>query len=422
VNARDVIHRCRDLAAFSEAPESPLPNCDRGEAAGGTTRTFLSPPMKQVHDVLGNDMRAAGMQVHVDAAGNLRGFFENIGEGSGPRRLIIGSHLDTVPNAGAFDGILGVVLGIAVVEELRGRKLPFAIEVIGFSEEEGVRFGIPFIGSRAVVGTLDRETLERRDPQGVSVAEAIRAYGLDPGEIASARLAAGAFAYLEFHIEQGPVLESLNLPLGVVEAIAGQSRVAVAFTGKSGHAGTTPMHLRRDALAGAAEWILAVSRERSATATVGQAEVHPGAANVIPSFVRLSLDVRHAEDSVRLKALAGLEACAREIAARRGLSLDLQPRLNQPAVALDRNLTQTVERAVAAAGYPVHRMISGAGHDAMILAPHVPSAMLFLRSPGGISHHPGETVIESDVAAALETGCHFLAQLEETFHASPPHA
>ena len=403
MNASEVIRRCQELASFSEEP-------------GRITRTFLSPPMKEVHAALGDAMRRAGMQTSIDAAGNLRGFYR----GGTSRRLIIGSHLDTVPDAGAFDGVLGVVLGIAVVAALQGKTMPFGIEVIGFSEEEGVRFGIPFIGSRALAGTLDQEILDRRDAQGIAVAEAIRAFGLDPAEIPAAPMAADTFGYLEFHIEQGPVLEGLHLPLGVVEAIAGQSRVSVVFTGRSGHAGTTPMHLRHDALTGAAEWILAVSRESSVTATVGEVAVHPGgAANVIPGLVRLSLDVRHADDPVRLAALASLEACAREIAARRGLSLDWHVRLDQPSTALDRDLSQSVERAVAAAGYPVHRMVSGAGHDAMILAPLIPAAMLFLRSPGGISHHPDETVLESDVAAALDTGRHFLAQLEEGFHARP---
>ena len=196
------------------------------------------------------------MTVHVDAIGNLRGLCP----GTVPRspRLLIGSHLDTVPNAGAFDGILGVVLGVAIVEELQGQHLPFAIEVIGFSEEEGVRFSKPFLGSLALVGKLDAETLARTDRNGISVADAIKAYGLDPAQLPSAALSHEAFAYLEFHIEQGPVLESEDASLGVVEALVGQTRMQLIFTGQANHAGTTPMHLRHDAMAAAAEWIVAV--------------------------------------------------------------------------------------------------------------------------------------------------------------------
>jgi allantoate deiminase len=238
--AARVIDRCRQIAACTEVP-------------GEITRTFLSPPMHRVHSLLTEWMQAAGMTVRIDAAGNLRGTLP--GPTAHSPRLIIGSHLDTVPNAGAFDGILGVVLGVAVVEAARGLNLPFAIEVIGFSEEEGVRFRKPFLGSLAAIGRLDAELLALTDRNGVAIAEAIRIFGLNPSEIPNAALVADSFAYLEFHIEQGPVLESENLPLGIVEAIAGQTRMTFVFAGHANHAGTTPMHLRSDALAAAAAWI-----------------------------------------------------------------------------------------------------------------------------------------------------------------------
>jgi allantoate deiminase len=323
--------------------------------------------------------------------------------------MLIGSHLDTVPRAGAFDGILGVVLGVALVERLDRRRLPFAIEVIGFSEEEGVRFGVPFIGSRALIGDIDDPLLEK-------IAEAINAFGLDPSRIGEARASDDALGYLEFHIEQGPVLESLDLPLAVVEAIAGQSRLDVTFDGQANHAGTTPMHLRRDALAGAAEWIGIVEREvrtvPGAVATVGRLTVSPGAGNVIPGSVATSLDVRHVDDAVRLHLVARLLKCAEQIAKGRCLTVSWEQRLDQRAVAMDPALSGMLEHAVASTGRTVHRMPSGAGHDAMIITRKMPAAMLFLRSPGGISHHPDETVRRQDVDAALDVGMRFLEQLE----------
>ncbi len=246
-------------------------------------------------------MEAAGMTVQVDAIGNIRGFWP--GPTPESPRLLIGSHLDTVPNAGAFDGILGVVLGVAIVEELKGQHLPFAIEVIGFSEEEGVRFSKPFLGSLALVGNLDAETLARTDRSGISVAEAIQAYGLDPMQLPAAVLANETFAYFELHIEQGPVLESEDISLGIVEALVGQTRMELVFAGQANHAGTTPMHLRHDAMAAAAEWIVAVedyaSSQNGLVATVGKMEATPGAGNVIAGHVTASLDVRHADDNVR---------------------------------------------------------------------------------------------------------------------------
>jgi allantoate deiminase len=325
---------------------------------------------------------------------------------------MLGSHLDTVPGAGAFDGILGVVAGIAVA----GIRPALPMEVVGFSEEEGVRFGMPFIGSRALAGTLDEAVLAQRDSSGVTVAEAIRSYGLDPEGIPAARLSPHVFGYLEIHIEQGPVLDSASLPLGVVEAIVGQSRFALTFEGSANHAGTTPMNMRRDALAAAAEWIARVEAfagaEAGLVATVGALDVTPNAGNVIPGRVRASLDVRHASDEIRCAASGALLETAATIAARRRLDFEYTALLDQPAVEMDTALTDALADAVASTGYPMHRMTSGAGHDAMVLAPHVPSAMLFLRSPGGISHHPDESVLAEDVAAALEAVHCLIAKLE----------
>ena len=391
--AERAIACCRELATFTEEPDR-------------TTRTFLSPPMRDVHRVLGAWMERLGMRVSVDAAGNLRG----IRRLCASRRLLIASHLDTVPNAGAFDGVLGVVLGIALVDALADQCPDLAIEVIGFSEEEGVKFSVPFIGSRALVGTLDHALINS------GVGDAIRAFGLDPADIPKARLTPDTIGYLEFHIEQGPVLESLGLPLGIVDAIAGQSRLRFTFTGVANHAGTTPMNLRRDAITAAAEWIGCVEALAGNTpglvATTGSISVEPNATNVIAGLVRVSLDIRHPLDETREAALNQLTTTAEQICQRRGITLVREQRLNQAAVPMNPHLTGLLTQAVTDAGFPIHRIISGAGHDAMIIAAHVPAAMLFLRSPGGISHHPDESVITEDVAAALEVGLKFIERLE----------
>lgn len=365
-------------------------------------------------------MTALGVAVRIDAAGNLRGLYA--GAESKAPRLLVGSHLDTVPNAGAYDGVLGVVLAVALLQALDGRRMPFAIEVIGFSEEEGVRFGTPFIGSRALTGRLDEKLLARTDLRGISVRKAIEEFGLNPREIPLAALGDGTLGYVEFHIEQGPVLEAMKRPLGVVDAIGGQSRLAFAFVGRANHAGTTPMHLRYDAIAGAAEWITSVEREANKipglVATVGAIEAKPGATNVIAGETRLTLDVRHGLDEVRTRVVEDLIHGAEEIAKRRGLAVSQNTLLSQPAVAMDSFLIHEIEQAIRKAGCEPHHMVSGAGHDAMILAEKVPAGMIFLRTPGGISHEPAEAVAIEDVAKAIECGLHLLHQLASspTFH------
>ncbi len=404
-SAREVIRWCRQLASLSE---------DRG----ATTRRFLSKPMRDVHTALAASMARCGMTVRVDAAGNIRAVFPRRHEGpkgEATPHLYIGSHLDTVPNAGAFDGVLGVVLGVALVELLGNRRFPYAIEVVGFSDEEGVRFGEPFLGSRAIAGTFEPALLDRKDESGKTMRDAIRSFGLDPSRIPDAKASPNALGYLEFHIEQGPVLEKLDLPVAVVDAISGQSRAEITFTGSASHAGTTPMNMRKDALAGAAEWIVEV--ERAATtaqglvATVGKIVAEPNAGNVVPERAVVSLDVRHPSDSIRKAAYERLTMAAGTVATRRGLAMTCEPRLDQPSVSMDTSIAATLERAIQRTGRKVHRMPSGAGHDAMVMAPAMPAGMLFLRCEGGISHHPAENVREDDVAAALEVGLTFLEAL-----------
>jgi allantoate deiminase len=398
--AREVIRRCRMLAACSDEP-------------GFTTRTFLSDSMRKVHGMMGVWMTTAGMDVRVDPAGNLRGVYA--GASTDARRLLIGSHLDTVPHAGAFDGVLGVVIGVSLVEALHGTRLPYGIEVIGFSDEEGVRFGVPFIGSRALVGELDASLLAVQDPDGISVAQAIRNFKLDPSRMVDARADANPLGYVEFHIEQGPLLESADCPVAVVDRISGRTATDVTFVGVAGHAGTTPMSGRRDAVAGAAEWIGCVEALARGTkgllATNGRIDAEPGAANVIAGRCRVTLDVRHADDTIRAAAVERLRLEAEEIGARRRLQVEWTPRLDQSAAPMDPQLVAVLARALEAAGAPMTVMSSGAGHDAMVLAAYMPAAMLFIRTPGGISHHPDETVNEGDVAFALATGMNFLNEL-----------
>jgi len=406
--AQQIIARCRELALVTEVE-------------GETMRTFLSAPMHRAHALLGGWMRAAGMQVHVDAAGNLRGVLRGAANAdSDEPRLLIGSHLDTIANAGAFDGVLGVVLGVVLVEEVaRGGPLPFSVEVIGFSEEEGVRFAKPFLGSLALIGELDAGTLTCRDCNGITVAEAIRSFGLDPAELPEAVVADDAFGYLEFHIEQGPVLESEGLALGVVSAIVGQTRMTLVFTGQANHAGTTPMGpLRHDALAAAAEWVVKVesyaSRCDGLVATVGKIEIRGAASNVIPGELVATLDVRHAVNEVRSVAVRHFLDCAQEAGKARGVSVTHTASLDQPAVPMDPALTALLAESVAhVTGGEARLMPSGAGHDATIVARRVPCAMLFLRSPGGLSHHPDEAVIPEDIADALAAGVEFLRSLRD---------
>jgi allantoate deiminase len=398
--AQHAIAECRRIAVLSEEPDH-------------TTRRFLTPPVRAVHALLRGRMEALGMTVSVDAVGNLRGFWQP--QGSRAKRLILGSHIDTVPNAGAFDGILGVALALECIEIAQELQLPLAIEIIAFSEEEGVRFGVPFVGSRAAAGRFDPALLKLKDADGVTLEDAIRAFGLDPGEIEKAAIDADALGFLEVHIEQGPVLEAEDLRVAAVTAIVGQSRHTLTWTGHANHAGATPMHLRRDALAGAAEWIVTVEalaqRTEGLVATVGRVVVEPNSGNVIAGTVRMSLDVRHADDAARKSAVEALLAQAEAMANRRNLALQCARQMDQPAVPMDERLTAFLADAIEATGLPAKRMPSGAGHDAMVMVARVPTAMLFLRSPGGLSHHPDETVLEEDVAAALAVCRKFLERL-----------
>lgn len=369
---------------------------------------------RRANVLVGDWMRAAGMAVRVDAVGNLVGRSE--GSVPGAPALLLGSHLDTVVDAGRYDGMLGVVTAIACVGALARRavRLPFALEVAGFVDEEGVRFrGAALTGSRAMAGRLDPAVLERTDDDGVTLAEAMRGFGLDPlaaGQ--AARRRDELLAYVELHIEQGPVLEALGLPAGCVTAINGAARYAVTVTGVAGHAGTVPMAARRDALAAAAECVLAVEARAAAepdlVGTVGRIEALPGAVNVVPGLARFTLDLRAPDDGRRRHAAADLLDAFARIAARRGVGIE--PALTHEAAAVPCApwLMARIERALAAHGVAPHRLPSGAGHDGMALAGLTDIAMIFIRCRGGISHNPAEAISAADAGLGADILLHVI--------------
>jgi allantoate deiminase len=396
--AEQVVARCRALAAVSEEPDR-------------LTRRFATPAMARANALVGGWMAEGGLAVRSDAAGNLVGHRPGTDPGAGT--LLLGSHLDTVRDAGAFDGPLGVLGAIAALARLRGggAELPFAVDVLGFADEEGLRFGTAYLGSRAVAGTFDPALLDLTDDDGVTLGAALAAFGGDPAALAAggggaSRQGERLLGYCEIHIEQGPVLEELGAPVGVVTAIAGATRAEVRFTGRAGHAGTVPMASRHDAACALADFVLMVEAAGRDTdgllATVGRLSAHPGAPNVIPGAAVASLDVRHADDAARTAAVAALRRGAEAIGADRGIAVEWQARLESPAVTVDAGLTARLAAAVARRGLPDVRLPSGAGHDAVALATLCPVAMLFVRCAGGLSHHPDEAVEPADVAVALD--------------------
>lgn len=441
-HAKLIMARLDELAAISAEP-------------GAITRLNLTPEHRLANELVARWMRQAGMATRTDEIGNLIGRYE--GAQPGAPALILGSHLDTVRNAGRYDGTLGVVLGIAVVAMLaeNDQRLPFAVEVISFADEEGVRFQAGLLGSRALTGTVDPAVLQLQDAEGVSLADALRAFGLAPESLArAARNRDDVMGYLEVHIEQGPVLERVEAPVGVVTAIAGAVRHRVTVIGTGGHAGTVPMNARRDALAAAAEGVLAleeICRNESAVnesalaaataamrtgnssgaatdaapgtatdnvsgaatdtvsaaaptavvGTVGEFRVVNGAANVIPGRVQYSVDLRAANDAAVRRVDARLRQALNAIASRRGVTFEVEQLYETPACAFDGPLMRALEQAVIAEGLPLHQLPSGAGHDAMTLSGFTDAAMLFVRCRDGVSHHPDESITASDVQRAL---------------------
>ncbi|WGD54811.1 allantoate amidohydrolase [Bradyrhizobium sp. CB1650] len=407
----EIVRRINELAAISEE-------------SGKLTRIYLSKELRVAADLILGWMREAGMSAHLDAIGNVCGRYEGVRPGA--PCLMLGSHYDTVRDAGKWDGPLGVITAIACVADLdrRGKRLPFAIEVIGFADEEGVRFASTLLGSRAVAGTFDESVLSARDGDGVSMREALVQFGLDPDHIgAAARTRRELLAYVELHIEQGPVLEAQNLPVGVVTAIAGATRLAARLTGMAGHAGTVPMALRRDALAGAAECISAIEEfcrtdEGGLVGTVGYIQARPGATNVIPGEVSFTIDMRAPTDMHRQRAVADVVRQIEAIAKRRQLALQLDvTHENRTAPCADWLKAQIAE-AIGAEGCSVFELPSGAGHDGMAMVDIADVAMIFVRCRGGISHHPDEHVELADADA----GARVLLKVIENFRPREGHS
>lgn len=369
------------------------------------TRTFLSPALAQAKVRVAEWMRDSGLEVHEDQAGNVIGRRDCGHPAAGT--VVCGSHLDTVRNGGKFDGALGVVAAILAAELLRNTPLPWHLEVVGFSDEEGVRFQTTYLGSRHFSGRLSEDTAQ--DAQGISVREAITAHhpAFPPPPPRGPLL-----GYVEAHIEQGPVLETTGLPLGVATAIAGQTRARVFLEGKSGHAGTTPMTLRRDALAGAAECTLLVEERATAAnglvATVGELRIASAASNVIPGQVDFTLDIRDADDDARKDFCQNLFSEMERRMTRRGLTLRIAVLQDSPSVRCDPRLTGGLAARVEARQSHCPHLVSGAGHDAVALAEVTKVALLFVRCRGGLSHHPDEFAHPEDIAAAVEVLADFL--------------
>lgn len=404
--AARVMARCDELAAISAT-------------SGQLTRVYLSPEHRRANQRVGDWMRTLGMTVHQDSVGNICGRYE--GQTPDAPALLLGSHLDTVRNAGRYDGMLGVLTALEVVAHLhrQQRRLPVAVEVIGFADEEGTRFSVALLGSRGITGQWPAEWLERTDAEGISMAQALCEFGLDPAAVGEAKRAQSDICgYLELHIEQGPCLEAADLALGVVTAINGARRLNCTFTGEAGHAGTVPMGQRKDALAAAAEWMVAVETITTAcdphlVATVGRIESLPGAVNVIPGEVKLSLDVRGPEDGPLAALLVQLLAQAEAICARRGLSFASEEFYRINATACDANLQRRWQDGVMQVQGRSMALPSGAGHDAIAVAACWPVGMLFVRCDRGISHHPAEAVTHADVALAIQAYCRTVGSWEE---------
>jgi allantoate deiminase len=411
VNAADnpafgdaIAGRLSELAALSDEP-------------GRLTRLYLGPAHRRATDLVAYWMRDAGMSVRVDPLASVVGRYE--ARDGGGKTLMLGSHIDSVRNAGRFDGPLGVVTAIAVVKAAAraGKRFPFAIEVIAFGDEEGVRFASTLGGSRALAGTFDDKALDELDEDAISRREALAAFGCEPQHLAAEkRPPERSLGYVEVHIEQGPVLEKEGLPLGVVTAIDGVTRGIVDVEGVAGHAGTVPMSMRNDALTAAAEMLLAVeARARGSTglvATVGKLEVPRSAPNTIPGRVRFTLDIRSPSDAERVAAVDDIKRTIAAIAQRRGVSARFTPGHQAPAAFCDAALSDQLAAAAARCGAAPKRMPSGAGHDAMAFDKIIPFAMLFVRCRGGISHNPDEYASPADIDIAARVLFSFLEGIE----------
>ncbi len=399
---RRLMARLDAFAAFSDEPRR-------------LTRLFLSDAHRRAAEAFIGWCGEAGLEARIDAAGNVVARYE--GRRAGAPALMLGSHIDTVRDAGRYDGNYGALAALAVVETLaeRGERLDHAIEIVAFGDEEGVRFRTTLTGSRALAGTYPEDALDQRDSAGVSMREALKAFGGDPERAGSIRRT-GVAAFVEAHIEQGPILEAEGLPLGIVTAINGATRLEVGVDGVAGHAGATPMRLRRDALTAASEMALAIeARARSEAdlvATVGRFDVWPDATNVIPGHVQFSIDIRSPDDARRAAARIDLEQLIGAIAAARGVSVSVAIPHDASAFACDRSIIADLKKAVEAVGVPPRLLPSGAGHDTMVMGKLCRAGMLFVRCKGGVSHNPLESITVEDCALGLKALTRFVRDFQ----------
>ena len=389
--ARRLMARLDEFAGFTDEP-------------GRLTRLYLSPSYRAACERYAEWAHAIGLDPEIDAAGNVHARYE--GKRKGAPALMIGSHIDTVRDAGRYDGNLGALAALAVVEQLAesGERLDYAVDIVAFGDEEGVRFPTTMTGSRALAGLVPAGCLALRDSDGITLRDALTKFGGDPERIGALR-ARGIAAFVELHIEQGPVLEAENLPIGTVGAINGATRLAATVEGLAGHAGGVPMRLRQDALAASAEMILAIEarakKEPELVATVGRIDAEPGAINVIPGLVRFSIDVRAPRDEWRRRAVSDIATALQEIAVRRKIKLTLAQTHEASAYVCDPRIVAAFDAAAKAVGQRPYHLPSGAGHDTMIMGQICPAGMLFVRCKGGISHNPLESITSEDCDIAL---------------------
>lgn len=403
-----MMRRFDELGAISDEP-------------GWLTRAYGTPALRQAQDLVAGWMRQAGMTTQRDAIGNLIARYEADSSVSKPKTFVFGGHLDTVRNAGKYDGTLGVLSGLATVEHLQAgnRRLPFAIDVVAFADEESYRFPTLYLGSSCWIERFDHSLLTATDADGIVLEDTIRAFGGDPAKLTTATTTRDdIIAFFELHIEQGPVLEAIDSPIGIVNAIAGASRFTIYVLGTAVHAGTVPMRLRRDALVAGAECVLAINGiandREDLVATVGSLTVTPNAKNVIPGYVEFTIDIRHQFDDIRLKAVDQITREITAIGERRNVEVEIIEMPGAPSTPMDPDLIETWKDLFTQAGIQPQLLPSGAGHDAVIVSGIAPVSMLFLRCKGGVSHNPAESIREDDVFVGIRMLSKLLDHLAKT--------
>lgn len=406
--AEKIVSRINELAAISEEQ-------------GCITRTFGTEAFIEGSKKVAAWMKEAGLQTSIDNIGNVRG--KLLSNDPNAKTFVIASHIDTVVNAGKFDGPLGVLMGIDLIENLKASKSPFRgaggfnIELVAFSDEEGCRFHTTYLGSKVLAGSFDKKVLSKKDAKGITLQEAVAAMGGDTDKLNDDVIAEDKWlGYFEIHIEQGPVLYEKNIPVAVVSAIAGQRRAEITFTGVAGHAGTVPMDMRHDALCAAAEFIVeaeefALENKDKIVATIGRLTVHQSATNVIPGKVVCSLDVRSADETSLIAAYDSLKDFCELACGRRHVNVEWNLVQQTKPTICNEQLNSILERSITDSGYPLIKLVSGAGHDAVPISSVAPVAMLFVRCFEGISHNPLENAETKDIAAAIKVADKFLENL-----------